>query len=94
MDNNKTKAPVKDKFDIFDPRNKGSKSKSNKVTDELKLIAKFISKNQTDKSYQSALRDLVGMSAKEINLLKKSIGPTDYRKGGMTVSVIDNRKNK
>ena len=25
---------------------------------------------------------------------KKAIGPQDYRKGGMTLSTVDNRKNK
>ena len=25
---------------------------------------------------------------------KKAIGPQDYRKGGMTISVVDNRKKK
>jgi len=68
----KTKAPVKDKFDIFDPRNAGPKSGA---TDEMKAMAKYISENPGDNiSMQGALAKIRKMSPRELRNLKRATG--------------------
>ena len=76
----KTKAPVKDEFDIFDPRNARSDSGATKA--EMKAMAKYISKNQGDDiSMQDALSKVMKMSAKELKNLKRATG---FSTGGRT----------
>jgi uncharacterized FlaG/YvyC family protein len=78
--------------DIQDTLEKGALS-------EIKKKALAGEKDESGMPYTTIYKMITGKTIKQnMNnggaVIKKSIGPSDYRKGGMVLSTVDNRKNK
>ena len=64
----------------------------NYKSDYLKKLIKQYGKDDGTDMFNKM--EEAGMFNKGGAAIKKAVGPQDYRKGGMTLSIIDNRKNK
>ena len=62
------------------------------LSDEAMEIYKKEGKEGLEKAIKKM--EEAGMFNKGGAAIKKAIGPQDFRKGGMTLSTVDNRKNK
>jgi hypothetical protein len=68
---------------------------------DMAMRAKLAQKNQRDaaRQFQSNIIRQQGLQAQRVGnkgmaVTKKAIGENDFRKGGLTLSTVDNRKNK